>query len=57
MSEDGLQRHCPDCGEEQTFWLTARTEVQLGRKRKYSCSECEYGFVRIDGTVDTSAAA
>lgn len=57
MSEDELQRHCPDCGEKQTFWMTARTELELGRKRKYSCAECEYGFVRIDEAVDTSAEA
>lgn len=57
MSEDELQRHCPECGEEQTFWLIARTELRLGRKRKYGCAECEYGFVRIDEAVDTSAEA
>lgn len=57
MSEDELQHYCPDCGEEQQFWMTARTELKLGRKRKYSCAECDYGFVRIDGTVDTSVEA
>jgi rubredoxin len=57
MSDDELQGYCPECAGEQTFWLTARTELELGRKRKYSCSECDYGFVRIDGTVDTSVEA
>jgi len=54
---DELERECPDCGEEQTFWMTARTELHLGRKRKWKCAECAYGFVRIDDVVDTSASA
>lgn len=52
-----LERECPKCEEEQTFTLTARTELHLGQKRKWRCSECYWGFVRIDGDVDTSAAA
>lgn len=48
---------CPGCGEEQTFWLTARTNLGLGRKEKWHCSECNYGFVRIDDVIDTSATA
>lgn len=55
MSE--LTTECPQCGTERTFWLTARTNVHLGRKEKWHCSECEYGFVRIDDVVDTSATA
>ncbi|GEM_PF-220679 len=54
---DAAEKYCPDCDEEQTFWLTARTELHLGRKRKFRCEECNYGFVTIDGTVDTSATA
>jgi len=53
---DERELFCPECGEEQTFWVTARTEVHLGRKRKWRCSECNYGFVQIDETVDTAEA-
>lgn len=51
----GIERTCPDCGTEHEFWLTARTNVHLGLKRKWDCPECEYGFVQIDETVDTNA--
>ncbi|GAB3690929.1 hypothetical protein GCM10028857_27780 [Salinarchaeum chitinilyticum] len=54
---DELEHTCPDCSEEQTFWLTARTELHLGRKRKFRCEECNYGIVKIDHTVDTSVQA
>jgi rubredoxin len=50
-----LEHDCPECGGTE-FWLTASTLVELGEKVKYDCSNCEYGFVRIDGTVDTSTA-
>ncbi len=51
-----MDYECPNCGESQTFWQTASTEVHLGTKKKWQCSECGYGFVRIDSAVDTSAA-
>lgn len=54
---DELELECPDCGETRAFWLTARTELHLGRKRKFRCEECNYGVVRIDEAVDTSARA
>jgi hypothetical protein len=50
-----LTMTCPNCEDEQEFWLTARTTLHLGEKRKWHCSECDYGVVRIDETVDTSA--
>jgi len=31
--------------------------MHLGEKVKRSCGECDYGFVRIDETVDTSVSA
>lgn len=46
--------HCPNCDSDTEFWLTARTNLHLGEKHKWDCSECEYGFVQIDETVDTS---
>lgn len=52
---DELERECPECGQERSFWMTARTELHLGRKRKWRCAECNWGFVRIDGEVDTAA--
>lgn len=54
---DELEQYCPECETERTFWMTARTELHLGRKRKYRCAECNHGFVRIDETVDTSVKA
>jgi len=47
-----LERECPHCGTD-TFWRTASTMVQLGEKVKWECTECDYGFVRIDESVDT----
>ena len=52
-----LDAHCPSCGESRTFWRVASTQMHLGEKVKWHCAECDYGFVRIDGTVDTSATA
>ncbi len=52
-----LDAHCPSCGESRPFWRVASTEMHLGTKVKWHCPECDYGFVRIDGTVDTSANA
>lgn len=45
---------CPACEVERTFYRTASTTLHLGEKTKWACSECNYGIVRIDGTVDTS---
>lgn len=55
MSQE-LEHECPDCGEERAFYLSARTTLHLGEKRKWRCPECGYTFVRIDGEVDSSAA-
>lgn len=52
-----MRHECPDCGGERTFWRVASTEVHLGEKVKWHCEDCDYGFVRIDGTVDTSTSA
>lgn len=51
-----LEQYCPQCETERTFWLTASMELHLGLKTKWSCPECEYGMVRIDGDIDSSAA-
>ena len=52
-----LEHYCPSCGEDREFYKAASMTVQLGRKEKWHCPECDYGFVRIDGNVDTSQAA
>ncbi|MFB6138812.1 MAG: hypothetical protein ABEJ26_00060 [Halosimplex sp.] len=52
-----IQFECPVCGEETEFFQAASMQVHLGKKVKWHCSECGYGFVRIDGTVDTSKAS
>jgi rubredoxin len=51
-----LDHYCPACGEDREFYKAASMTVQLGRKEKWHCPECDYGFVRIDGNVDTSTA-
>lgn len=48
---------CPDCEDEQPFYRAASTELHLGEKVKWRCSECGWGFVRIDDAVDTSQAS
>jgi rubredoxin len=53
-----LDRVCPECGEEKTFYRAAAMKVHLGTKEKWSCPDCEYCFVRIangETAVDTSA--
>lgn len=49
-----IEQECPNCGGAE-FWRSASTLVALGEKVKWRCGTCDYGFVRIDGTVDTSA--
>ena len=51
------EQGCPECGEERAFYRSASTMLHLGEKVKWRCPECGYGFVRIDGAVDTSAAS
>jgi transposase-like protein len=51
-----LEAYCPSCDAEQSFTRVASTELHLGTKTKWDCPECDYGFVRIDGEVDTSTA-
>lgn len=52
-----IARECPHCGTEREFYLAASTTLHLGTKKKWYCPECDHGFVRIDGTVDTGAEA
>jgi len=52
-----LEAECPECGEERTFYMAASTELHLGRKIKWRCPECGYGFVRIDDAVDSAEGA
>jgi predicted RNA-binding Zn-ribbon protein involved in translation (DUF1610 family) len=50
-----LDHPCPTCGETRTYYRTASTRLELGRKTKWRCPECSHGFVRIDG-IETTAA-
>lgn len=52
-----LEHACPVCGEQRVFYRTASTLLHLGEKTKWSCPECDYGFVRIDGDIDSSTSA
>jgi len=51
-----LEHECPRCGGDRSFYRAASTELHLGEKVKWHCPECDWGFVRIDGAVDTGAA-
>jgi predicted RNA-binding Zn-ribbon protein involved in translation (DUF1610 family) len=52
-----LEHGCPNCEDDQTFYRAASTHLHLGQKTKWYCPECGYGFVRIDGDIDSSATA
>ena len=43
---------CPECDGSE-FYKAASMRVQLGTKQKWHCTDCEYGFVTING-IDTS---
>lgn len=49
-----MKRDCPECGATE-FYRAASTRLHLGTKVKWRCSECGYGFVRING-IDTAKA-
>jgi rubredoxin len=51
------EHYCPVCEDEQTFWRTASTTIHLGEKIKWACAECDYGFVTVNETIDTSVSA
>jgi rubredoxin len=44
-----LEHECPECGETRTFWKVAAMNLHLGKKTKWQCGECDYGFIEIDG--------
>lgn len=50
-----IEHHCPQCGGRETFWRSASTNLHLGLKTKWRCSECDYGLVRIDGDINSAA--
>lgn len=51
-----LERECPDCEAEQAFYRAAATHLHLGLKTKWFCTDCGYGFVKIDGDIDSLPA-
>ncbi|MFB6143249.1 MAG: hypothetical protein ABEJ30_07905 [Halorientalis sp.] len=51
------ERYCPSCDATKTFYRAASTRLHLGEKVKWHCPDCSYGFVTIDGTVDTGVEA
>lgn len=40
---------CPRCGKTNPFYRTAATTLHLGKKTKWRCPECSYGFIEING--------
>ncbi|WP_435346771.1 hypothetical protein [Haloarchaeobius sp. HRN-SO-5] len=51
-----MEHYCPDCETDRTFYRAASTLIHLGEKIKWHCPECDYGFVVVNGNVDTSEA-
>jgi rubredoxin len=50
-----MEHRCPVCSTTRKFYRTASTLVHLGEKTKWRCPECNYGFILIDGAIDSSA--
>ena len=40
---------CPVCDEMTSFYRSAAMELHLGKKTKWRCTECGYGYVAING--------
>ena len=51
-----LTHECPRCDTEREFYRAASTNLHLGLKTKWYCPECDFGFVRIDGDIDSTRA-
>lgn len=51
-----LEHYCPDCEGDREFYQMASTTLHLGTKVKWHCPDCEYGFVQVNGVIDTSTA-
>lgn len=49
-----LEHYCPACGEDRLFYRSASMCLHLGEKTKWDCPECDFGFVRVDGDIDTA---
>jgi len=43
------EHECPECGGTRTFWKTASMNLHLGKKTKWQCAECDYGFIQVNG--------
>ena len=56
MSQE-LEHGCPQCETDRVFYRAASTTLHLGEKVKWRCPECDYGFVQIDGDIDSSQPA
>lgn len=52
-----MEHECPQCGGVREFYRAASTNIHLGEKTKWRCTECGHGFVLIDGDIDSSADA
>lgn len=56
MSQE-MEHYCPNCDGKKTFYRAASTHLHLGLKTKWSCPDCDYRFVLIDGDIDSSVQA
>ncbi|WP_411964233.1 hypothetical protein [Haloferax sp. YSMS24] len=56
MSDLEIERDCPVCDNDR-FYLSASMEVHLGKKTKWRCTECGYGYIHITDEAETYAKA
>ncbi|GAB7094103.1 hypothetical protein JCM30237_12550 [Halolamina litorea] len=50
------EHECPECGGTRTFWKVAAMNLHLGKKVKWHCEDCDYGYIQIDG-ISTELSA
>ncbi|MFW5939137.1 MAG: hypothetical protein ACOCSD_00510 [Halolamina sp.] len=50
------EHDCPECGGTRTFWKVAAMNLHLGKKTKWHCADCDYGFIEVNG-ISTAQSA
>ncbi|QIQ75786.1 hypothetical protein GL213_04160 [Halogeometricum borinquense] len=50
-----MEYDCPEC-DSTKFWKTAYMEIHLGKKTKWQCNDCGYGFIQINDDITTAEA-
>lgn len=48
------EQDCPACGDAESYYRAASTNLNLGLKIKWRCGECGHTTVQINDVVDTA---